>query len=54
VGNLGGAFGPWMVGRIRDTTQSYAGGFYFMGVAMALAAVIVLSLGLGKRSSTGS
>lgn len=54
VGNLGGAFGPWMVGRIRDTTQSYAGGFYFMGVSMALAAVIVLSLGLGKRSSTGS
>jgi MFS transporter, ACS family, tartrate transporter len=28
IGNLGGFFGPWYVGVVRDMTGSYAGGLY--------------------------
>jgi hypothetical protein len=28
LGNLGGFFGPWYVGVIKDCTGSYAGGLY--------------------------
>jgi hypothetical protein len=28
IGNLGGFFGPWYVGVMKDLTGSYAGGLY--------------------------
>jgi ACS family tartrate transporter-like MFS transporter len=31
LGNLGGFFGPWYVGVVRDATGSYAGGLYMPG-----------------------
>lgn len=49
VGNLGGAFGPSIVGQIKDATGSYASAFLFLGVSMFIASSIVFFLGLGVR-----
>jgi MFS transporter, ACS family, tartrate transporter len=32
IGNLGGFFGPWYVGALKDLTGSYAGGLYGLAV----------------------
>jgi len=50
VGNLGGAFGSSMMGRVKSATGSFAGGLTVLALAMALSAVVVFSLGLGKRT----
>jgi MFS transporter, ACS family, tartrate transporter len=50
VGNLGGAFGSSMMGRVKAATGSFAGGLTVLALAMALSAVVVFSLGLGKGS----
>ena len=40
VGNLGGFFGPWYVGWMRDVTGSYAGGLYGLALFGLVAALI--------------
>jgi ACS family tartrate transporter-like MFS transporter len=40
VGNLGGFFGPWWVGFMRDKTGSYAGGLYGLALMGLIAAVV--------------
>ncbi len=45
VGNLGGIIGPVAVGWAKDTTQSFAGGLYFIAVVTALAAILVVATG---------
>jgi ACS family tartrate transporter-like MFS transporter len=45
VGNLGGIIGPVAVGWAKDTTQSFAGGLYFIAIITALAAVLVVATG---------
>ena len=40
VGNLGGFFGPWYVGVVRDMTGSFAGGLYGLAFLSLLSAVI--------------
>jgi ACS family tartrate transporter-like MFS transporter len=40
VGNLGGFFGPWWVGKMRDLTGSYAGGLYGLALMGLIAAVV--------------
>jgi len=40
IGNLGGFFGPWYVGFVRDATGSYAGGLYGLAVFGIVSAVI--------------
>jgi len=40
LGNLGGFFGPWYVGVVRDATGSYAGGLYGLAVFGFVSAVI--------------
>jgi MFS transporter, ACS family, tartrate transporter len=40
IGNLGGFFGPWYVGIIKDLTGSYAGGLFGLA-ALGLAAATV-------------
>ena len=42
VGNLGGFFGPTIVGWVRDWTGSFAGGLYTLGVFALLSAVVSL------------
>ncbi|MFL5252004.1 MAG: MFS transporter [Rhodopila sp.] len=40
IGNLGGFFGPWYVGVIKDLTESYAGGLYGLGLLGLIASTI--------------
>jgi MFS transporter, ACS family, tartrate transporter len=58
LGNLGGFFGPWYVGVMRDLTGSYAGGLYGLAL-LGLMAAIVCALFLHipdriPRSSVGA
>lgn len=49
-GNIGGALGPAIVGWLKDTTGSYAGGLYGLAVFTAVSAVIALvSLNIPRR-----
>jgi ACS family tartrate transporter-like MFS transporter len=40
TGNLGGYFGPFIVGWIRDSTKSFEAGLYFLAACSLMAAVI--------------
>ncbi|HEX3538712.1 MAG TPA: MFS transporter [Stellaceae bacterium] len=40
IGNLGGFFGPWYVGVIKDWTGSYAGGLYGLAFLCLISAVV--------------
>jgi hypothetical protein len=40
LGNLGGFFGPWYVGVIKDWTGSYAGGLYGLAFLCVISAVV--------------
>ena len=51
IGNLGGFFGPWYVGVMKDLTGSYAGGFYGLAL-LGLIAAIVCALFLHIPSRT--
>ena len=40
IGNLGGFFGPWWVGVMKDLTGSYAGGLYGLALLSLVSSVI--------------
>jgi ACS family tartrate transporter-like MFS transporter len=40
IGNLGGFFGPWYVGIMKDWTGSYAGGLYGLALLGLIAAIV--------------
>ena len=40
LGNLGGFFGPWYVGVIKDRTDSYAGGLYGLAFLCVMSALV--------------
>jgi ACS family tartrate transporter-like MFS transporter len=40
IGNLGGFFGPWYVGFMKDATGSYTGGLYGLALFGLFAAAI--------------
>jgi ACS family tartrate transporter-like MFS transporter len=40
LGNLGGFFGPWYVGVIRDATGSYSGGLYGLAALCVISAIV--------------
>jgi ACS family tartrate transporter-like MFS transporter len=40
IGNLGGFFGPWYVGIMKDMTGSFAGGLYGLALFGLIAAVV--------------
>jgi len=40
IGNLGGFFGPWYVGVMKDLTGSYAGGLYGLALLGLVAALV--------------
>ena len=44
IGNLGGFFGPAMIGWIKDQTGSFAGGLWFVAGLLVLSAVLTLLL----------
>lgn len=49
LGNLGGFFGPAILGKVEKSTGSFVAGIYFLSAAMAVCATIIFSLGLGRR-----
>src|SRR5882672_6161013 len=50
LGNLGGFFGPWYVGTMKDLTGSYAGGLYGLALLGLIAAIVcALFLHIPKR-----
>lgn len=48
VGNLGGFFGPYLIGRVRDLTGGFAGSLMFIAVLLVGSAALAASL---RRSS---
>jgi nitrate/nitrite transporter NarK len=44
IGNLGGFFGPYIVGYIKDTTGSFNISMIFLGISMILSACIIVFL----------
>jgi ACS family tartrate transporter-like MFS transporter len=44
VGNIGGFVGPYVFGWIEDATHSFAAGFLFIGVLLALGGALVLTV----------
>jgi MFS transporter, ACS family, tartrate transporter len=50
IGNLGGFFGPWYVGVMKNLTGNYAGGLYGLALLGLIAAVVcALFLHIPKR-----
>jgi ACS family tartrate transporter-like MFS transporter len=40
IGNLGGFFGPWYVGVMKDLTGNFAGGLYGLALLSLVAALV--------------
>ena len=40
LGNLGGFFGPWYVGLMKDWTGSFSGGLYGLALVSLIAAFV--------------
>lgn len=49
VGNLGGFFGPSILGWVDKTTGSFTGGIYYLSISMLVSASIIFFLGVGKK-----
>jgi ACS family tartrate transporter-like MFS transporter len=50
LGNLGGFFGPAVLGYVEKHTGSFVGGIYYLCFSMAVCATIILALGVGRKS----
>ena len=50
LGNLGGFFGPAVLGKVESLTGSFVGGIYYLSVSVCVAAVIIFLLGLGRKN----
>ncbi|MCU1251870.1 MAG: major facilitator superfamily 1 [Edaphobacter sp.] len=49
IGACGGFLGPYVTGRLRDATHSYAGGLYLVGGLALIAAMLSLAVGRPGR-----
>jgi ACS family tartrate transporter-like MFS transporter len=49
VGNLGGFFGPYMIGVVRNSTGSFKGGLLVVGGALALSGCLALTLNFARK-----
>jgi len=55
IGNLGGFFGPWYVGVVKDFTGSYSGGLYGLAALCVISALVcALFLDIPNPSATRS
>ena len=53
IGNLGGFFGPWYVGVVKDFTGSYSGGLYGLAALCVISALVcALFLDIPNPSTT--
>jgi len=44
IGNLGGLFGPYMIGHLRESTSSFFGGIFFLSTAAFIAGTLIIFL----------
>jgi ACS family tartrate transporter-like MFS transporter len=51
VGNLGGFWGSYLMGKARQDTGSYDLGLSYLSVSMLCSAIIIFFLGLGKKET---
>ncbi len=51
IGNLGGFFGPSLMGKVESLTGSFAGGLYYLCGSMLVSATVIFSFGLGKKEA---
>ena len=49
IGNLGGFFGPSMMGFLRDFTGGYTGGLLVLTLALVIEALVVLTIRIGGK-----
>jgi nitrate/nitrite transporter NarK len=49
VGNLGGFFGPYVFGLVRDATGNFTLGLMAIAIGPVVSAVVVLLLGHDRR-----
>jgi len=49
VGNLGGFFGPYMIGLVRNSTGSFKGGLLVVAGALALSGCLALTLNFARK-----
>jgi ACS family tartrate transporter-like MFS transporter len=53
IGNLGGFFGPWYVGAMRDLTGSFSGGLYGLALLGLISSIVcALFLHIPNRQTT--
>lgn len=50
LGNLGGFFGPAVIGKVQTVTGSFVGGLYYLSASIGLSAVILFFLGIGRKN----
>jgi ACS family tartrate transporter-like MFS transporter len=54
VGNLGGYFGPYIIGLVRSANGEFRGGLLAIGSVLATSAALALVAGEKRRTSVGS
>ena len=54
IGNLGGFFGPTMMGWLRDVTGGYRGGLLVLAAALVVEAILVSTLKLPAQRRAGA
>ena len=54
IGNLGGFFGPTVLGTVQKYTGSFVGGIYYLCASMAICAAIIAGIGIGRRESSAN
>jgi sugar phosphate permease len=52
IGGFGGFLGPYLTGRMRDATHSYAGGLYAIGGLALCAALLAMQAPASRSSAT--
>jgi ACS family tartrate transporter-like MFS transporter len=51
IGNLGGFLGPTILGTVEKSTGSFVGGIYYLCFSLVASAVIIASVGLGRKEA---
>jgi len=54
IGNLGGFAGPYLVGMVKQTTHSFAGGMLVMAASLIVAGMLALTLPVPLRETDSS
>ncbi|HUR59262.1 MAG TPA: MFS transporter, partial [Opitutaceae bacterium] len=49
LGNLGGFFGPAVLGKVEKITGSFVGGIYYLAVSVGVSVIVLFFIGLGGR-----